>query len=78
MSAARKVWSALGVEDYMGFSQDGNHSHCAFPAEQQPELTAFFDRFLLDKSGVDTDVFKTTNMTFDEKKWIDWSVPKLQ
>ncbi|KUJ23506.1 putative extracelular cellulose binding protein [Mollisia scopiformis] len=77
MTAARKVWDALGVSDRMGFTQDGNHSHCAFSADQQPELTAFFDRFLLDAEGVNTTVFKTTNETFDEARWIDWTVPKL-
>ncbi|CZR51569.1 related to extracelular cellulose binding protein (Cip2) [Phialocephala subalpina] len=77
MTAARKVWVALGASDRMGFSQDGNHSHCVFPADQQPELSAFIEKFLLDQEGVDTDVFKTTNETFDEARWIDWDVPKL-
>ncbi|PMD29098.1 carbohydrate esterase family 15 protein [Hyaloscypha variabilis F] len=76
MTAAHKIWEALGVPQNMGFTQDGNHSHCAFPAEQQPELTAFFERFLLDEM-VDTTVFKTTNETFNETEWIDWEVPKL-
>lgn len=76
MTAARKIWDALGVSDSMGFTQDGNHSHCEFPSEQQGDLTAFLEKFLLD--GVsNTDVFKTVNETFDEGKWIDWSVPKL-
>lgn len=76
MKTAHKVWEALGVPDHMGFTQDGNHSHCAFPADQQPELTAFFTRFLLDGQA-DTTVFKTTNMTFDESEWIDWETPNL-
>lgn len=76
MTAAHKVWEALGTPDNMGFSQDGNHSHCAFPAEQQPELTAFFEKFLLDGTA-NTSVFKTTNETFNAKQWIDWQVPKL-
>ena len=76
MTAAHKIWEALGVPQNMGFTQDGNHSHCAFPAEQQPELTAFFETFLLD-GKVDTTVFKTTNETFNETAWIDWEVPKL-
>jgi hypothetical protein len=76
MTAAHKIWEALGVPQNMGFTQDGNHSHCAFPAEQQPELTAFFKKFLLDGEA-DTKVFKTTNVTFNETVWADWEVPKL-
>lgn len=62
MTAAHKIWEALGIADHMGVTQAGNHSHCAFPAEQQPELTAYFERFLLDCQA-DTTVFKTTNET---------------
>jgi hypothetical protein len=76
MKTAHKVWEALGVPDNMGFTQAGNHSHCAFPSEQQPELTAYFEKFLLDGEA-DTNVFKTTNETFNETLWIDWEVPKL-
>jgi hypothetical protein len=39
-----------------------------FPAEQQPELTAFFDKFLLDGEA-DAKVFKTTNGTFNGTQW---------
>jgi hypothetical protein len=77
MSAARKVWEALGVEERMGFSQVGNHSHCVFPDDQEADLTAFLERFLVGEVGVETDVFRTVNETFDEGMWIDWSVPKL-
>ncbi|KAH8797742.1 Glucuronoyl esterase catalytic domain from Hypocrea Jecorina [Xylogone sp. PMI_703] len=77
MAAAHKIWEALGVPDHMGFTQDGNHSHCQFPADQQPELTAYINKFLLDDASADTLVFKTTNETFNESKWIDWKTPKL-
>jgi len=76
MKTAHMIWQAFGLPDNMGFTQDGNHPHCEFPAEQQPELTAYFNKFLLDIPA-DTNVFKTTNETFDEAKWIDWTVPYL-
>lgn len=50
MVTAQKIYEALGVPDNMGFFQDGNHSHCQFPAEQRPGLTAFINKFLLDQA----------------------------
>jgi len=58
-------------------SQVGNHNHCAFPASQQPEVSAFITRFLLTGSA-STTVFKTDGgFTFDRARWIDWSVTAL-
>ncbi|KAI5782031.1 hypothetical protein DFH27DRAFT_519327 [Peziza echinospora] len=77
MRAGRKIYQALGVTDSMGFSQVGNHNHCAFPSSQQPELTAFINRFLLGQS-VDTNVLKTDGgFTFNEATWTPWTVPAL-
>lgn len=76
-SAARLIWQGLGVPDRMGFSQIGNHNHCAFPATQQPEVSAFVTRFLLNGSA-NTTVFRTDGgFTFDLTRWIDWTVPTL-
>jgi hypothetical protein len=77
-SAAQSIWEALGVPDHMGFSQIGNHNHCAFPASQQPEVNAFVTRFLLNGSA-NTTVFRTDGgFTFDRARWVDWTVPVLQ
>ena len=76
-TAGRKVHEALGVKDYFGFSQNSHSDHCGFPKAQQPELTAFIERFLLAKD-TKTDVWKTDGKwAIDEKRWIDWSVPAL-
>lgn len=76
MSAARRIYEALGVKSNHGFSQDGGHNHCTFPDDQRPEIQAFYDRFLLGRN-VATDVFRTEgNFTFDPK-WVRWSTPKL-
>lgn len=80
MKTAQKIWEALGVPDRMGFSQVGNHSHCQFPvAVQGPELDAFIGKFLLGNTGEDTSegVTTTGDFTFNETRWIDWSVPDL-
>jgi hypothetical protein len=76
MTAANKIYQALGARDHQGFSQDGPHNHCSFPADQEAELASFFDRFLL-QEPIATDVFRTVgNWTFDPK-WTPWSVPRL-
>jgi len=82
MKTAQKVYQALGIPDRMGVSQIGRHNHCSFPSSQQPELTAFFNKFL---KG--TDANANTNVTrtdlpneagFVESTWVDWTVPSLR
>ncbi|MDA3930034.1 MAG: BACON domain-containing protein [Prolixibacteraceae bacterium] len=78
-NAAHMVWEALGVPENMGFSQVGDHNHCAFPASQQPELRAYVKKFLLDDDSEDTTIIYTDgDLVFDIEKWINWSVPELQ
>ncbi|KAK5166847.1 carbohydrate-binding module 1 [Saxophila tyrrhenica] len=76
MNAANDIFTALGVPDHQGFSQDGPHDHCAFPDDQRSEVAAFFSRFLLGREA-DTNVFRTVgNWTFDPS-WTPWAVPDL-
>ncbi|KAK8219736.1 carbohydrate-binding module 1 [Zalaria obscura] len=78
MEAGRLIYESLGVKDHLGFSQDGNHSHCTFPPDQEGELAAFFDKFLFDDESADTDVLrKGGNYTFNLRDWVNWSVPRL-
>ncbi|KAI5776570.1 carbohydrate esterase family 15 protein [Geopyxis carbonaria] len=78
MRTAQMVWEALGAKDAMGFSQVGGHGHCVFPSAQQPELSAFVDRFLKGLTGVNTAVMKTDGgFVLDEAKWLGWGVPVL-
>jgi len=79
--AGRKVFEALGIADRCGVSIRGNHGHCQFPSNQQPDLDAFLTRFI-DGGNADTnvDVFQASNTTlgsFVEADWIDWDVPTL-
>lgn len=76
MTAANKIYQALGAKENQGFSQDGPHDHCSFPADQESEIAAFFDKFLLGEQA-DTNIFRTVgNWTFDPK-WTPWNVPNL-
>ncbi|PON24180.1 Cip2 [Trichoderma gamsii] len=75
MTTAHTAWQALGASDHMGYSQIGAHAHCAFPSNQQSQLTAFVQKFLLGQS-TNTTVFQS-DFTFSQSQWIDWTVPTL-
>lgn len=78
-TAAKLVYGALGAPDSMGFSQAAHGtSHCQMPSLQNPEVAAFFNRYLLDQSGTDTKVFKTDkSYNFDLARYVDWTAPTL-
>ena len=75
---ANSVYQALGVPQNQGVSQVGGHNHCAQPASQQPEITAFINRFLLGKD-VNTSILYTDRNypSFSVKDWAPWTVPIL-
>jgi hypothetical protein len=79
--AGRKVFEALGIKDRCGVTLRGNHSHCAFPSNQQADLDSFVNRFLKGQSvATSVDAFQATNTklgSFKEADWIDWTVPTL-
>ena len=79
MKAGRLIYDALCVGDHMGYSSVGNHSHCLFPVDREmPDLTAFYDRFLLGESKAETDIFyNTANITIDLGEWVNWEVPRI-
>ena len=75
LNAARKVWSHLGIADRMGYSIVGGHPHCLLPESQYPEVGAFLDKFLLDKTGIDTDNIRIApdfEGKIDLSKWIKY------
>ncbi|KAJ3040230.1 carbohydrate-binding module 1 [Rhizophlyctis rosea] len=76
MSAAQKVYEALGVTNNLGYSLVGGHNHCSFPSAQNSELTAFVNKFLLDQSSANTNVFHSA-VSNPDNSWITWTVPTL-
>ena len=56
--AAREVWNTFGIADRMGYSIEGDNTHCQLPLSQYPEVEAFVDKFLLGKKNIDTNVTK--------------------
>jgi hypothetical protein len=78
-NAAHKIWEALGIPDKMGYSGTTAHNHCAFPSSQEPELSAYVQKFLVGNSTDDTNIMKTEpGYAFDSTKWVNWTVPDLQ
>ena len=77
--AAHTIWEALGVPDKMGVSQVGDHMHCTWNGSQQPEVTAYVQKFLIGGGTASTSVLKTDGgYTYDKATWQPWSVPALQ
>lgn len=76
MKAGRIIYKSLGVPENMGFTGSGNHNHCSFPSNQQADLTAFINKFLLNQTGGDTNIEKGPSGT-DVSAYIDWTAPIL-
>jgi hypothetical protein len=78
MRAATEVWKALGVPDRIGYTQAQASAHCSFPASvQSPDVQAFIDKFLLNKTTANTAVARDSYHT-DLTKWVTWTTPTLQ
>jgi hypothetical protein len=76
--AAHEIWQALGIPDHMGVSQNGDHDHCVWNGSQQPEVTAYVQKFLIGGGTADTNVLETDGgYTFDQATWAPWSIPTL-
>jgi hypothetical protein len=73
--AARKIWTAMGVPDRMGATEE-NTDHCVWASGYTKDLEAFVDKFLLGKS-VETNILRSKFTSIDEKKWITWETPAL-
>jgi hypothetical protein len=75
---AHMIWEALGIPDKMGFSQVGDHAHCEWNGSQQPEVTAYVQKFLIGGGTADTNILRTDGgFTLDTAQWIDWTTPTL-
>jgi hypothetical protein len=76
--AAKEVWTALGVADRIGVTED-NIAHCSWSQKYTPDLEAYLDKFLLGKTdGKPTDFLRSKFTDLDTKKWIPWSTPELK
>ncbi|KAF2253989.1 carbohydrate esterase family 15 protein [Trematosphaeria pertusa] len=76
MKAGRLIYKAYGVPDNMGFTGSGNHNHCSFPSNQQSDLTAYINKFLLGQSSANTANIEK-GPTANVADYIDWTAPTL-
>ncbi|KAF7313150.1 hypothetical protein MKEN_01001200 [Mycena kentingensis (nom. inval.)] len=75
--SARTIWTALGAQANMGFSQSANHLHCSFPSSQQTQLSAFVGKFLL-RQTTNTNIAETAggySFAIPNSQWAPWTPP---
>lgn len=77
MRVGALIYKALGVPDNFGFSETPGHNHCSFPSSQQPELTAFINKFLLGKTDSTAGVDKSDQTSVKAADYISWTAPTL-
>ncbi|KAF2866510.1 hypothetical protein BDV95DRAFT_584048 [Massariosphaeria phaeospora] len=75
MKVGRLIYKAAGVPDNMGFTGAGNHAHCQFPSNQQTELTAFINKFLLNQSANTAGIEKGPSV--DPSQYYSFTIPTL-
>lgn len=72
--AAHEIWKTLGVPDMMGVSQIGHMTHCDWPGSQQPEVTAYVQKFLVGGGTASTSVLRTDGpYAYDKATWAPWA-----
>ncbi|WP_347329836.1 malectin [Marinimicrobium locisalis] len=77
-AAAKEIYRALGAAENIAYSENGGHTHCAFPDHQQDILAAFVQRFLLGEPG-STGVMRSTQAgEEDVAEWVNWETPTLE
>jgi hypothetical protein len=72
--ACQQIYNTLGIPDRFGFSIVGGHSHCQFPASQNPELGAFLDKFLLGITNANTSIatYPGSYASINYVNWYAW------
>jgi len=75
--AAREVWTALGVPNRMGATEE-NTNHCVWHDGFTPDLEAYLDKYLLGEEDVDTDILRSKFTSIDTETWIPWETPSLE
>ena len=70
--ATHEVYKTFGIGDRFGFYIDGGHGHCAIPTTQRPAIEAFVDKFLLDKTNVNTDITVHPYPNLNYQRWYSW------
>jgi hypothetical protein len=76
--AAHEVWKALGVPARMGVTEEDT-PHCRWHSGFTPDLEAYLDRFMLNKTeGRSTEILRSRFTDINRAKWITWQTPVLK
>lgn len=75
--ATREIFTALGATDAHTYSLSSGHDHCALPSSQYHWVQSYVRKYLLGGAGEASAIDTPGGYTFDRKKWIDWTTPKL-
>jgi fibronectin type 3 domain-containing protein len=72
--AAALVYQQFGIGDRFGFNVDGNHSHCMFPSDQEPDLQYFLNRFMAGQTNLSQTIrtAPSSYSTIDYSQWTTW------
>lgn len=77
--ACHWIYKALGVSDNFGFAQpDPGHGHCSFPSSLNSTATAFCDKFIQEKTDVNTKILTWNKESEETAKWFDFGTGKDQ
>ncbi len=73
-AAVEKTYSTLGIADRFGFVVDGKHGHCQFPANQEPMLGYFVDKFMKGQMDLHQEVASVPPefANIDVARWTAW------
>jgi hypothetical protein len=71
--ATKNIYDTLGISDRFGFNIDGGHDHCAFPADQEPDITYFLNKFMMANGDTVTSKEITTHPAeYDTINYAKW------
>ena len=70
INAAKEVYRTFGIQDRVGYSITGGHGHCQLPESDYKFVEAYIDRFLLGKTGVQTEIAEAP--MFKDVDWKSW------
>jgi hypothetical protein len=80
MTAAHRIYRALGVPGNMALLIPNSHSHCSFPEASKTLLYSYYDRFLFGNGTAITETFDVTPKIIprpNADQWVRWDIPDL-
>ncbi len=71
--AAKHIYDSLGISDRFGFNIDAGHTHCAFPSDQESDITYFLNKFMnVNGDTVKSKIITTHIAAYDTIDYARW------